>query len=423
VQCYSHCRLSVCTPFIRLQPGEAKRRGLYSPGLLRGRVVLTWCVGTGRSLTRRVEWSRYLAVSEGAQPSIIVELVIAIVKVGELLKVECITKDGADATKALDELVAFGGAVGDKLERGSKVAVLFGEPLQHGSLVDNFHFLASVLVHEYASVLLHQLGGVQNHLGAVGRLEDPASDFQILKDNQCLGCASLESFESVVDAVADLARVFGDVVKVDVDELLFLDELDIAERLSRQFNGLVEAVFASIGNVDNLDDLGLQTVVEQVGLVEVVFEVGGSGENDARDVDLVGGDEVLYGQFGDLADVVVALLLTQTGETQGGLTTTAVLLGKIDGESEGLVCGISRGVCGTHLWTISRVLPDRVPNKAPFPSMMMKPNFWSDSSSSLRASVWNLLSQRYSDVLMGLKGSKSMLILRSLPSEVMISPQ
>jgi hypothetical protein len=39
-------------------------------------------VGTGRSLTRRVEWSRYLAVSEGAQPSIIVELVlIVLVKV------------------------------------------------------------------------------------------------------------------------------------------------------------------------------------------------------------------------------------------------------------------------------------------------------------------------------------------------------
>ena len=55
--------------------------------------------------------------------------------------------------------------------------------------------------------------------------------------------------------------------------------------------------------------------------------------------------------------------------------------------------------------------------------MIMKPNFWSDSSSSLNASVWNLLSQRYSDVLMGLKGSKSMLILRSFPSLVMISPQ
>lgn len=72
---------------------------------------------------------------------------------------------------------------------------------------------------------------------------------------------------------------------------------------------------------------------------------------------------------------------------------------------------------------MSRVFPESVPKRAPLPSMMMKPNFWSDSNSSLRASVWNLLSHRYSEVLMGLKGSKSMLILRSLPSAVMISPQ
>jgi hypothetical protein len=77
----------------------------------------------------------------------------------------------------------------------------------------------------------------------------------------------------------------------------------------------------------------LQTVVEEVGLVEVVLEVGGTSENDTSHVDLVGGDEVLYSQFGDLADVVVALLFTETGETQSGLTTTTVLLGEIDRES------------------------------------------------------------------------------------------
>ena len=117
------------------------------------------------------------------------------------------------------------------------------------------------------------------------------------------------------------------MVKVLVDELLLLDELDVAESLTSQLNGLVEAVLASVGHVDHLDDLGLQTVVEQVGLVEVVLEVGGTGENDTGYVDLVGGDEVLDSQFGNLADVVVTLLLSQTGETQGRLTTTTVLLG------------------------------------------------------------------------------------------------
>lgn len=38
-------------------------------------------------------------------------------------------------------------------------------------------------------------------------------------------------------------------------------------------------------------------------------------------------------------------------------------------------------------------------------------------------SVWNLLSQRYREVLMGLNGSKSMLTFFSLPSSVTMVPQ
>jgi hypothetical protein len=93
------------TLIILLQSGEAERR---SSGLRPGRVISTCCVGAGRSLTRRVEWSRCLAVSEGAQPSIIVEFVfIIVVKLGKLLKVELVTHDSTDTTKALHELVAL----------------------------------------------------------------------------------------------------------------------------------------------------------------------------------------------------------------------------------------------------------------------------------------------------------------------------
>lgn len=117
---------SINTSIIHLQPGEAKRHGSDSSGLHLGRVVLTLRRGTGRSLTRRVEWRRCLAVSEGAQPSIIVELVFVIVEVGELLKVERVTEDGADTTKALDELIALGGAIGNELKRRTEVAILLG---------------------------------------------------------------------------------------------------------------------------------------------------------------------------------------------------------------------------------------------------------------------------------------------------------
>ena len=53
---------------------------------------------------------------------------------------------------------------------------------------------------------------------------------------------------------------------------------------------------------------------------------------------------------------------------------------------------------------------------------MKKAYLLSDSNSSFKASVWNLLSHKYSDVLIGLNGSKSMLTFFSLPSSVKIVP-
>jgi len=100
-----HCKPSIGTPI--LQSGKAKRLCFDCSGLDLGHVILTYHAGSGRSVTRK-EWGRYLAVSEGAQPSIIVEFIFIFVEVLQLLKVERITEDGADTTKALDELVALG---------------------------------------------------------------------------------------------------------------------------------------------------------------------------------------------------------------------------------------------------------------------------------------------------------------------------
>lgn len=155
------------TSISTLQPGEAKRRGFDCSGLLPGHVVVTFGAGSGSSFTRRVEWGRYLAVSEGAQPSIIVEFVFIIIEIGELLKVESVAENGANATKALDELVTLRGAVGHKLERSTKVTVLLSKPFEHGTLINDFHLLASLLVHEEASVLFLLLGCVEDDFGAL----------------------------------------------------------------------------------------------------------------------------------------------------------------------------------------------------------------------------------------------------------------
>ncbi len=183
---------------------------------------------------------------------------------------------------------------------------------------------------------------MEKYLRAVAVLEGPQRVIsKILEDDQGLDSTKLKSLEGVVNAIADAAGVLADLLEIFTNELLLLDELDIAERLGRQLDGLVETVLATVRYIHDLDDLGLQTLVEHVGSVEVVLEVGGSGENDAGNVDLVGGDEVLNRQLGNLTDVVVPLFFSETGKTKSRLTTTTVLLGKIDGELVNHVTGVA----------------------------------------------------------------------------------
>ncbi len=66
--------------------------------------------------------------------------------------------------------------------------------------------------------------------------------------------------------------------------------------------------------------------------------------------------------------------------------------------------------------------PHIMPYNAQLPLQTSATHLLSDSNSSLKASVWNLLSHMYREVLMGLKGSKSMLTFFSLLSSVKIVP-
>ena len=95
---------------------------------------------------------------------------------------------------------------------------------------------------------------------------------------------------------------------------------------------LVEPVLATVTDIDYLDDLRSQTRIEHVTLAQLGLEIGAPSKHETGYVDLVIRDEVLNRQLGDLRDVIVALLVTKTRETQGGLTTTSVLLGEVDSE-------------------------------------------------------------------------------------------
>ena len=187
---------------------------------------------------------------------------------------------------------------------------------------------------------------------------------------------------------------------------------------------LIESVLSPITDVDQLDDLGLQPLIEHVGLGQLRLEVRRPGQDQPRHVRLVVGEEESDGGLRHFPDVVVTLLHPQPGEPERRLSSPAVLLGKVHRE---LVKDVPR---------VPLQGPEQSPvtvhhNEAKSDKMIRlrgeerweSSDLLSSARSAVRASVWNLLSQRYSEVLMGLNGSKSMLTFFSLPSSVTIVPQ
>lgn len=63
--------------------------------------------------------------------------------------------------------------------------------------------------------------------------------------------------------------------------------------------------------------------IKHVGLAELSFEVGGTGEDKSSNVRFVVRDEKCSSDLGDFPHVVVPLLHTQPGETKSGLTSSA----------------------------------------------------------------------------------------------------
>ena len=98
---YTYCILRPNTPALRLARRTLDRRGSkWEPAIPSERVVIR------------------------------VELLVILVNRSQVLEVDLVTEEPSNATESFDELSTLLGAVGDKLEVGTKILVLLGEPLQ-----------------------------------------------------------------------------------------------------------------------------------------------------------------------------------------------------------------------------------------------------------------------------------------------------
>ena len=96
-----------------------------------------------------------------------------------------------------------------------------------------------------------------------------------------------------------------------------------------QGDSLVETLIEAVRDVDSCDDYILETIVKVITLLHDKLEIGATSDDNTTNVRSVIGDEVLSGQLTALDDVQMALLLSETCETNSRLTTTTVLFGQL----------------------------------------------------------------------------------------------
>lgn len=79
---------------------------------------------------RRGVWNFCLARSEVFYESIIVVFIIVIRHFGQLFEVQLVSKQGTNATKSFNKLIAFAGSIRYKFQVGTKIFVSFGKPFE-----------------------------------------------------------------------------------------------------------------------------------------------------------------------------------------------------------------------------------------------------------------------------------------------------
>lgn len=94
----------------------------------------------------------------------------------------------------------------------------------------------------------------------------------------------------------------------------------------------------------------METLVEDFRFVAVNLELSGTCDNESLDIWFVVCNEMLCKELATFADVVVSLFLSDTGETDGRLTTAAVLFGEGDHDTledffvVALECGVEDSI-------------------------------------------------------------------------------
>mmetsp|Transcript_20223 Transcript_20223/g.42703 ORF Transcript_20223/g.42703 Transcript_20223/m.42703 type:complete len:258 (+) Transcript_20223:481-1254(+) len=187
-----------------------------------------------------------------------------------------------NSTKSFHELCPLGRTIRDELEVATKILVVFGKPFHQGNGVDGFQFGSRLIVSEPLIVGLLFLCEMKNLLFLVLNVSHRVPlNVEVVPDYQVFHGTHFESPEGVVNHETVLPRVLGNLVKIFLEEFLFLHQFDVGEGICGELNGLVESVLSAIAYVDHLDDNFRETLIKKIGSHELTLKVGRTGQDNS----------------------------------------------------------------------------------------------------------------------------------------------
>ena len=110
----------------------------------------------------------------------------------------------------------------------------------------------------------------------------------------------------------------------------FFHEFNIQKCLSRFFDGLIKSILESVRNVNNVNNFCLESRIEHIGSVKIVFEISTSGKYQTINVTSVISNESLGCDLTYFSEVIVPFLFSKTSESYWWLTSFIVFLGKLN---------------------------------------------------------------------------------------------
>ena len=198
-----------------------------------------------------------------------------------VIKIQLVAQEATNATESLAELESVWGLVSDKLDADTVVFIVDAKPVGELLTGDDFQVDTGFGIFEILGVLLLLSVQKENLLLVLhGVLDHIPHNLNILKQHHGLKSSKFHCFHGVFYTESDHTSIQCDLLEEFTNDLLLLDEFDIAKRVCREGDSLIESLVETIGDINCGDNVLLKTIVEVIRLLHDCFEVGTTGDDD-----------------------------------------------------------------------------------------------------------------------------------------------